>query len=280
MDTGATVRVVTWNVARLFDPVCDSGSCAKGDFEAAPSSEAFQARVDRLGTVLESLDADILLLQEVESRACMEALAGRLGPSYSVAHLAETGKPGSLDVGVLARGSLKEIRGHRDRFLPRPGGGRTRFSRELLEMHLELNGHPVVVFSAHFRSKRRDDPGKRLAEARAAHDILLRTALDRPEALVILGGDLNDVPGSPPLDALLQGDQLKRVAADIPDRGDWTHSYRGKRQALDHLLWAPTPGGAYRAGSARAVRLPQGKDRESDHAPLVAEFSLLTPGDP
>ena len=117
-----------------------------------------------------------------------------------------------------------------------------------------MKGHEVVVLAAHFRSKRRDDPDKRLAEARATHDILLRVAADHPEALVVLGGDLNDTPGSPPLDALLVGDGLKRVAADIPDDGDWTHSYKRRHQALDHLLWAPTPGGRYRAGSARVAR--------------------------
>lgn len=77
---------------------------------------------------------------------------------------------------------------HRDLVLYRPDGSRTSFSRELLEVHTTVEGEArVIFFSAHFRSKSNDDPGRRLAEARATRVILGDVATANPDALVVYG---------------------------------------------------------------------------------------------
>ena len=62
----------------------------------------------------------------------------------------ETGLPASIDVAVLSRGTLLEVRRHRDRVLTRPDGTKTTFSRELLEVHVDLRGQRLVMFAATF----------------------------------------------------------------------------------------------------------------------------------
>jgi hypothetical protein len=70
-------------------------------------------------------------------------------------------------------------------------------------------------YAAHFKAKSGDDPPRRLAEAQASSRIVNEVALRLPDAVVLLGGDLNDTPGSPPLDALVVDGGLQRLADDV-----------------------------------------------------------------
>ena len=268
-DEGA-VRIAAFNVHRLFDTVCDSGSCGGSNYEALPTSNAFEAQVGKLATAIASLDADVVMLAEIETQAGLDALQARL-PKLPHGVLGETGEPASVDVAVLSAHPITAVHGHRERVLVRPDGTTTRFSRELLEVHLDVDGAEVIVFAAHFRSKVNDDPGRRVAEAEATRDIVTRVAAQSPRALVVMGGDLNDVPGSEPLMALERGGDLLRVASDRPEDQAWTYVYSGQRQAIDHLYLA-RGAGAYVAGSFRATREGSSGFGGSDHAAVHADF--------
>lgn len=265
------LRIAAFNVHRFFDTICHSGACGGSNFEELPSPEAFDAQAGQLAAAIGALGADVVLLSELETQASLDALKARL-PQYPAAVLGETGSPASVDVAVLSAFPITQVLGHRDRTLFRPDGSTTRFSRELLEVHLDARGAEVIVFSAHFRSKVADDPGRRFAEADAARDIVSTVAREAPGALVVLGGDLNDVPGSEPLKALELDGALLRVSSDRPDSETWTYSYFGDRQAIDHLYLA-RDSGAYVPGSFRAARGgSSGGYGGSDHAAVYADF--------
>ena len=212
---------------------------------------------------------DVVLLQEVESQACLDEIARHLQDLYSVAELGEIGFAASVDVAVLSRGTLRDVRRHRDVPIERPDGSQTSFARELLEVEVRLDGRDVIVLAAHFKSKSGDDPGRRQAEAAAARAITVETAALHPDALVVLGGDLNDTPGSAPLDELLAGGDLLRVAEELGE-DDWTYQWNETRSAIDHLLLV-IGSGQYVAGSAEVMHDGRGW-RGSDHACLRATF--------
>lgn len=270
-----TVRIAAFNVRRFFDTVCDSGTCGGSAYEALPTPEAFSARASQIASAVAFLKAGVVLLSEVESQPCLDALQARL-PGYSTAVLGESGTPASVDVAVLSRFPLREVRRHRaGRVLTRPDGTTTVFSREFLEVGLEVEGAQVVVFATHFRSKVDDDPGRRFAEAEAARDIVTAVALERPGALVVLGGDLNDVPGSPPLEELELDGALRRVSSDRAPEEIGTLWYRGERQAIDHLYQAMAASGLYVPGSYRVVGDTASSGLGgSDHAAVRADFEL------
>ncbi|WP_224247698.1 endonuclease/exonuclease/phosphatase family protein [Hyalangium gracile] len=270
-----TVRIAAFNVHRLFDTVCDSGSCGGSAYEALPSSQAFAARAERIAQALTSLKAGIVLLSEVETQASLDALQAR-AQGFSTAVLGELGTAASVDVAVLSRYPLREVRRHRaQRLLTRPDGTTTLFSREFLEVRLDVEGAEVIVFSAHFRSKVDDDPGRRYAEAQAARDILSAVAAERPGALVVLGGDLNDVPGSPPLEALESGGALLRVSRSLPLEELGTVWFQGASLAIDHLYRAAGASGQEVPGTFRVVRDASGGGLAgSDHAAVQADFEL------
>jgi len=271
--TDQTVTIATWNVYRYFDTTCDSGACSPGDYEELSSDWFFGHRADAMASSIRGFGADIIVLQEVETQTCLEAIRTRLGPDFSIAELGEIGTPGSVDVGVVSRGTLLEVRTHRYKPLTTLSGTQTTFARELLEVHLDLDGWRVVVFAAHFKSKRNDDSERRLAEATAARAAAEATAAEFPDAMVVLGGDLNDIPGSEPLLALEDNQGLLRVAAEIPGGGDWTYSLGATTQAIDHLYLVPGGSGVHVPGSSAVIRTIGDLGlSQSDHAPLRAQF--------
>ncbi len=268
------LRIATYNVRRYFDTVCDSGDCNYGAYEEQPSPEQFEARTQQIAEAIEGIHASIVLLQEVETWNCLLALASALHPRYPTFTLGEIGGTATVDVAVLAEGDLVQEIHHRQVPLPLPSGGSTTFAREFLELHLEVDGQLVVVFDAHFKSKSGDDPARRLAEATAAQQIVTSRAAELPEALVVLGGDLNDTPGSEPINAIEKGGLLLRVASDLPEGTDHTYVFNGTGIALDHLYFAVGGGGSYIPGSAEIIRGNAGGLGGSDHAAVTARVEL------
>ncbi|MFZ5445601.1 MAG: endonuclease/exonuclease/phosphatase family protein [Myxococcota bacterium] len=273
--TSLRVRLGTFNTHLFFDTVCQSGSCAPADFEAQPTQAEFDARAAQLAQAVTSLQTDVLALQEVENQVCLDALLSRLGDVMPHGALGELGFAASVDVAVLSKRPIdKVVKRRATEPLTRPDGSSTTFSRELLEVHTTAaDGTRLIVVAAHFRSKVNDDPGRRLAEAQASRRVLEAIALAEPDALVVLGGDLNDTPGSPPLEALTADGGLIRAAGDRPVADQATYIYFGQGQAIDHLLQAPTAGGTLVPYSATTWKDGRGWGG-SDHLALTADWNL------
>ncbi len=272
------LRLGHLNVRRYFDTTCDSGKCDAGAFEEVVSQAAFDDRTAELARGLARLEADVITLAEVETQGCLDALQAKLkeaGLDYPNAYLAEIGVPGSVDVGVLARGKLESVKSYRkDTPLTRDDGTKTQFTRELPEVHLTFGSNNVIVYAAHFRSKNDDDPSRRLAEAKATREIMIATQEANTGAVVLLGGDLNDVPGSDTINALEEGGALVRVAKDIPEASQGTYTFGGAKQAIDHIFTTAARASAYVPKSATVVRDGQSGLAGSDHAAIYADFNL------
>jgi len=265
--------IATFNVHLFFDDLCDSGACTSVDFEQIVPTNEFRRRALEVAQAIRMLSVDAVALQEIENQRAFDAIAVALQETMPYAAFGESGGAGSLDVAVLSKLPILGIRRHRSRPLVRPDGTRTTFTREFLEVHLELRNERAILFAAHFRSKWQDDPGRRAAEGQGAGEILSETHLAFPNAAIILAGDLNDVPASPPLNALESSTGALRVATELGD-GANTYSYQGAGYALDHLYLVPTPGVHYVVGSVRVLRgagAGQGY-AGSDHAAMTAAF--------
>ena len=270
------VRAATFNVGRLFDTVCDSNNCGDAnDFERQLSPAEFAFKINQLAGALERLDADIVSLQEIENQTGLDALVAAR-PEYDFAVLGEIGGTASLDVAVIARNLVHlETRTHRDDTeLALESGGTRRFARELLEVHFDNEGKRIVVFSAHFKAQRNDDPEWRLAEATTARAIAEATQQEFPDAFVYIGGDLNDEPGTPPLDAMTTGGGLISVTRDLANDDAWTYAFGQTRIVIDHILYVPRGTGAVVSDATEVVRDASGTLGGSDHAALRTEFEI------
>lgn len=273
------VRMATFNVRLFFDTVCQSGNCTAAGFEEVRSQAQFDARAIQVANAVNSLGADMVALEELENQTCLDAIIARLDGGMPYGELGEIGTAGSVDVAILSKTPIERVVKHRAlQRLTRPDGSITSFSREFLEVEAKTpRGQTMVLFAAHFRSKVNDDPGRRFAEAQVSRRVVEARAAASPDALVVMGGDLNDTPGSPPLTELMADGGLIRVAADRPVSEQVTYIFNGQGEAIDHLLLAHTSNGVAVPMSARTWRTTATGFAGSDHFALSADFELRAP---
>ncbi|BDG08234.1 endonuclease/exonuclease/phosphatase family protein [Anaeromyxobacter paludicola] len=263
------LRLVTWNVHDLFDESDDPLTQ-----DPVPRPDTVARKLARVGAVLARLDADVIVLQEVESLALLERLAR--GPplaalGYVHLHLTEGRDPRGIDVAVLSRRPLARCVSH---LADRDAAGAHLFSRDLSEVHLAVAGRPVVLLAAHLASKREPQDALRAAQAARADAIARDLLSGLPGALVVVAGDLNDLPGSAPLRPLLADPLLADLGALVAPADAYTYTPPAYRGRLDYLVAS-----ANALDWLARVEVAGGDDVEaaSDHRPVLAELWVPPP---
>ncbi|ACG73978.1 Endonuclease/exonuclease/phosphatase [Anaeromyxobacter sp. K] len=260
---GERVRIVSWNVHDLFDDV--DRTVPPGALDTVATADEVEAKLARVAAVLARLDADLVLLQEVETAALAGALAARAG--YAEARLVEGNDPRGIDVAVLSRLPLRAYVSHRDE---RDASGRPLFPRDCVEAHAALpGGGTLALVGSHLSSALSDDGTRRAEQAARLREVA--DGLLRAGAQVVAGGDLNDEAGSTALAPLLGDGGWIDPAAALPPEARWTWSGGGARAALDHLAVPRAD-----AGSVVQAAIAGGPDVQaaSDHRPVVLDLWL------
>lgn len=142
-----TLVVATWNVRRLFDSRCDSGDCGPTRAEDRLPPDEVEASVRRVASAVRALDADVVVLEEIENRALLDRIVEAHGGTLSAA-IGESPAPGSIDVAVIARVPIRRVRHHVGVTLALPDGRTTTPTRDLLEVELATAPRPVTVVGA------------------------------------------------------------------------------------------------------------------------------------
>ncbi len=262
------LRVATWNVHDLFDEVNDPLT-----EDTAHRKATVERKLARVGAVLSRLDADLVVLQEVENLALLQRLArGPLAPlGYDHLHLAEGRDPRGIDVGVLSRLPFTRAVSHLD---DRDRAGAHLFARDVPELHLSVAGREVVVLGAHLASKREPQDALRTAQAARVAQVAEALLAGAPEALLVVAGDLNDLPVSAALRPLLSNPLLADPVAYLPASGSYTYTPLRHRGRLDYLLVS-------RNGLdwIADLEVVAGDDVEaaSDHRPVLVELEVPPP---
>jgi endonuclease/exonuclease/phosphatase family metal-dependent hydrolase len=238
-----------------------------------------------LRAVIRTLDADILILQEMGPAPYLAELQRdlrRAGLDYPVADLLEGADP-ERHLALLSRRPIEALTKHSD--LSFQYFGTTQLSkRGMLEVRLKLGKSVVTLFGLHLKSRytdRPDDPNstlRRSAEAVAARERVLRRMVEPREALYLVLGDFNDVPRSRPLRALCG--KGKRVLAEplaaADSRGEsWTHFYKKEDSysRVDYILASPALVPSIAGGRAEILDTPE-VAKASDHRPLKVVLEL------
>jgi endonuclease/exonuclease/phosphatase family metal-dependent hydrolase len=256
------VRVATWNVHDLFD--AEDRLAPPGDLDEVPTEAEVEAKLALLATVLLRLDADVVLLQEVETLALAEALAGRSG--YAAARLVDGFDPRGIDVAVLSRLPVADYVSHLGEVGP---DGRPLWSRDCVEVHLG-GGDGLALVGTHLVSLVTDPSGdRRRMQAARMREIADGLAGSPSGPLVLAGGDLNDEPASGSLAPLLADGGWVDVLSVFGLAETWTWVGASGGSRLDYLL-VPA-GDAWRLSGAEVV---EGDDvaSVSDHLPVVLEL--------
>jgi endonuclease/exonuclease/phosphatase family metal-dependent hydrolase len=258
------LRVVSWNVHDLFDEKADPGTIEP----AVPSGEV-EARLDAVGAVLDRLDADVVLLQEVEHLALLRRLAARSG--HGEAWLLEGNDPRGIDVGLLSRWPVVSYRGHAGEL---DAEGRRLWPRDAVEAVISAGGARLVLLGTHLSSRLSDPDGaRRRLQATRLRQLADEAAAAEPGALVLVGGDLNDEAWAAALQPLFGDGRWVGGAGGQPGAAvaatAWTWSDGRLHEVLDHLALRSSQGEALVAGWVAG-----GPDvaAASDHRPVVLDL--------
>lgn len=256
----AVVRVATWNVHDLFDEV--DRLVPPGDEDPVPTPPEVEAKLSALAAVLLRVDADLVLLQEIENRAVLDRLASRAG--YPAARLVESSDPRGIDVAALSRLPIEAYVSHLE---DRDAWGRPLWPRDCVEIHVRAGGRAIVLVGSHFSSPLSDDGTRRTAQAARLREIADAVRAAAPGSLVVAGGDFNDLPASGPLAPLLSDGFW--VDAAPPGAVTWSGASGSAR--LDYLLVARED-----ADALSSLEIAAGPDvaAASDHHPVVADLRL------
>ncbi|GGX11955.1 endonuclease/exonuclease/phosphatase family protein [Streptomyces chartreusis] len=243
--------------------------------------------VKNTGRVVAEVNADILLMVEVEDRLTLQRFneqildgALKMKP-YPYSMLIDGNDIRGIDIGVLSRHPITSIRPH----LFERHDNRPLFSRDCPEFEIDLGGEkPLWLLGNHLKSKSSDDPALRLAQARRVAEIYQAALKRSPQ--VVVAGDLNDSPDSEPAQALLTTglqDAMSHPAyRGLPGTfGDCD----SPRRKIDYLLMSPQvfsgvqhvaleTRGIHAEGIKSFDTVKSSADAASDHAALYADLDL------
>jgi hypothetical protein len=310
--TSAEATIATLNLFRLFDDVNDPSLN-----EPVLSTTEYQGRLSKLSKYIREVMGapDILAVQEAENVNTLQDLAARIqndeaNLSYA-AHLMEGNDIGGIDVGFLARSTLKVNAvaqlGKSEIFT---FDGSLLHDRPPLILQAELpDGRSITVLNVHLRSLSGiDHPtdglrvrAKRNEQARSVSLMVQNLQTTNPNLVVI--GDFNafqftdgyvDVLGQimgTPADAsqaLIPGTDnvnpdLVNAILSLPAEERYSFVFNGTAQALDHVLisqalQAAVSGMEYARGNADVPKSFETDTttslRSSDHDGLVLYLRL------
>jgi endonuclease/exonuclease/phosphatase family metal-dependent hydrolase len=276
------LTVATWNLENLFRP---------GAGDGPTSQQAYDTKIDHLRAVIETINPDVLGVQEVGQPEALDDLRDALtGTWHAIASRHPDGR--GIRVGFLSKLPFAE---HED-VVPFPqvlkpiqqnddGALEHDMGRGALRVRVQHNGIDVDVVSCHLKSKLLSFPGRSTfvptdedqrarygayaLYRRAAEAATVRTYVDellaghgQDRALVVLG-DMNDEAAAATTQMLLgpPGSQIQTGGFSHPDRGD------GMR------LWNLAPLIPEGEGWSRIF---EGKHELIDH--LLVSGKLIGPG--
>jgi endonuclease/exonuclease/phosphatase family metal-dependent hydrolase len=293
--SGGTLRLATLNAEFLFD---GEGSDGRVDFARSGDPQAARAYLRRVARLLARLEADAIMLQEVENANVLRRLARTeplAGMRYRAHFVQGADHFTGQDVGLLARVPVTQT-GRTDERARVGDSGEDYGVSKNLYARLRWQGTPLTLIGVHFLA--RPDDASREAKREAQAAVIRRLVAREQQAgrVPVVLGDFNDfdaatpdVAAHQPITDVLQtvkragpgpGDDLHSVMPRVSQNDRYTAFYDrdaddavdgpSELSALDHILVGPAL-----MPHLKAVRYVHGHDpaRGPDHFPIVATFA-------
>lgn len=220
-ETG-DVLFASWNVENLFDDRFDHRAGPDKEYDAWFASDP-AAREEKYAHLSEAIIAmnggrgpDILAVMEVEGLRAAELLQDALNrrlpePGLQYSHLLMKEVAGGRHIApailtrLPVRGDKTRLHGRRQR---------------ILEGHVVVNGHDLVVFASHWTSRITDKDGRHRADyADQLYGAYRAMWKSNPAVDLIICGDFNDPPDAPSvrthLHAVAAADQVRQADGDL-----------------------------------------------------------------
>jgi len=319
---GTTVKIAAYNVENLFDLRYNGTEYS----EYIPNTiwkwntKTYRAKIKNIARVIVDMDPDIIALTEIESDLALKDLQteiSRQGVYFRYRAIADK-KQTSVRNAILSKYPIRK---------QEIAISHSRGTRNILEAKVIIYGKPLYIYVNHWKAKSGPE-SKRIIYAKA-----LKKHLDRlPEnSNYLLMGDFNahyeehktfikkrkhnDTKGITGINHILktvdnnnalytknsiEDEGNYNLWMEVPSTQRWTHIFKGKKEALDHIIISPSllkkENSYYLDGSFQSFKAPylfnKSKKRlyrwqrsrsrplhhtgkgYSDHLPIFAEFYL------
>ncbi len=256
------IRIASFNLLNLFDNVDEPGKDDEGTNPKAVEELQVIART------IDSLDADVIGVQEVENRAVLERLNEHLARPFPHVELLEGNDGRGIDCGLLSRFPMEAAISHRLRDLE----GGARFSRDFPVFRLRLNARDELAIGVvHLKSKggsKAQSDRQRRREAETVSALVKRYRQREPAVPFVVLGDFNDTRESTPLAPLFA--LLEDPTQRIPEERRYSYVYRGQPEQIDFILTTPD----LKTVASDALHAD---NSGSDHAPLWVDCRIERP---
>lgn len=270
----ASLRLANFNTRNLFNDKDDSDTVVD---ETIVSTEEYQNHLSEVAIALASLDADVVMLIEVENEAVLADLVERseIAGKYQHYKLLPGNDPRGINIGLVSNLPIENAVTHRYDNL-RGALANYRYSRDVPEFHLSKNGNPFTLLGVHFKAKDASDVerdnDKRVAEAKGARALADKLLEDEANGPVVLLGDFNDDTPSTSTQAVKGNNpEFTHAVGDKPASEQWTVSYGGERMTYDDQWASPGMASLRDPSSIFILRVPAAV---SDHAAVAATYEF------
>lgn len=297
------LRLATFNVENLFaryrfrdsfQPTADDGFTINDMAFRIHDEESKKITAKAIRAV----NADVICLQEVESLPVLDRFNSFYlgGMKYAYRAVIDCFDPRQIDVAVLSRYPIVSLRSHREERNKK--GAAFLFSRDCLEVEIQVDGKLLTLYVNHFKSmiggREATRPRRQEQAERVAEIVDARWKKSAYKGNFVVLGDLNDYPqGKTGLAALLDHKGLNNVLTRLPEAERWTHYYTGSNEyrQLDYLflsnglakanLGKPAvmrrglPWRAQNVTDERLEGVGENDPKASDHAPLFMDITLI-----
>jgi endonuclease/exonuclease/phosphatase family metal-dependent hydrolase len=271
------VTIAAFNVLNLFDAHDDPYTIDEST-PAKPKEE-----LDRVAATIRELKADVVAMEEVENRGCLEAFVknklGGMGYEYVVQF--EGNDERGIDCALISRFPIGPVTSYRHLRFNDNEGKPTHFQRDFLRVRIEPRTcAPFDIFLVHFKSKRDGASTTehiRVAECQQARHILNDILKLQTGALFLVCGDFNDTWDSLPLKTI-RGTGSTALQGFVKDLPPGARSYNKGQHAdvIDFILASPALAKRYVPKSYK-LNLGSVETLGSDHNPITAQFDLSKP---
>ena len=290
------MRVMSWNLQTFFDAEFDGNEYS--EYKTAKygwSEEKYAARLDRLVSVIKELDADIVVMEELEKEAQLQDIANRLSGTFYLSktyrYASFTKENGSsIGCAVLSRIPIESVTVHS---IDIRTSQTQPALRPITSVLLTKDGTPLVLLINHWKSKsggaERSEIWRQWQERVLAR--LMKKAKGKNRA-VIAAGDFNKdiseftkhMSSDGTTNIILKGEENLAVYSPwISENGEYSENgsywYKNEWERIDQFFVAgnakitdfcaeSTGDWAYEDGHPRRYQLWNGSGY-SDHLPIT-----------